>query len=209
MGSSLDNALILKSSKIKPKVIKFLVNLQKDKKLANRFIKNPVQVLDEIGELPKGADVSASNRLLFSLLSNKSFINWANLYSRKVVKEMGENPSLEKIRLEKVYIEMMKGISKYADKELMISIFGDRETVRKKILELTDTPESSGVCVALVVWLAVVVLPVLVLLHEPVERSPTSRFLGRDDLAQLVDALNAKLKETSEDERKKGNLGRL
>jgi len=196
--------LILRAEATKPKIINLFERMKNDKKLTASFVRNPWRVLESIGELPQGHGVSQSNRLLFSLLSNQKFMKWANDFNSKILRDIKNKPPLESLQLEKIYGDFTKAIAEFADESLMYSLFGDYNVLLDQLRERDDNELFAAGCIRVILWVWVFVLPVVVVIVEPT--ASTSQFLGRDDLAQVVDALSARLVEQAKKVRKTGKL---
>lgn len=201
--------LIIQLSEVRPSLTQAFETWRTDPAAQAQFASDPTGYLTQLG--PMG-DISRSNRLLFALLSNGPFLEWAKQYNNELLASWtGERP-WEQMQAERIYDDVLRAMLRYADRELMISLFGDYESINRQIEDVAS-PMLVG-CVFLVLWVAVAVLPVVLLIVEPAELRQVERsqrvntaYLGRGDLAQLSDALTARLQEVANNLRQSGRLG--
>lgn len=197
--------LTIKMNEMQPRIVGALRAWQVNDEARRRFTNNPVEYLMSIGEEEFG-EVGPASRLLFLLLSNEQFMEWSEKYTSELVERVSGDPARVVQETEQVYSDVMDAMAEFADRELMISLFGDARALERQIGE-NPSSQLAG-CVFAILWVAVVVLPLVVVLLQPAPET-NSVFLARDDLAQLADALTADLKETAVREREGGRLGDL
>jgi len=199
---TLRKQLILKTSELRPDLIKFYDQIRTDARARERFLSDPAKYLQEssFAHPTSELNISGANRLLFSLLSNREFLSWAEQYSRDIARSARH--ALDRLPLEQIYLDVANAIATYCDKALVVSIFGDYEAIAQALTGRSKGPVITPAWVYVFVHIAVVVLPIAVLLVQP----PDADLFKRDDLAQLLDGLTHSLMAEADNLRSSNRL---
>lgn len=166
----MSDKLIIKDSNFIKGWEKLLVETEKDSKLKETFLKSPASVLSELlfdkPDKLSTDEIDKSNLILFSVMSNKDFMNWAKEYEKTVIKKVKNPNELSSDELSEIYKEASEALINYADKDLLRAIFRiSPEEIKKMIrddpkLRQVGPVEEKASAVVLII-LVVVVLAIV------------------------------------------------
>jgi hypothetical protein len=116
-------SLVLKQRDLAPKVNRLFEELSKDKNAQRRFIEDPsTMILSRLlPDLHRGASaqrISNANRLLYSVMGNREFLNWARSYQQTL-------KGKKEINKAQVMKDLAVAMSKYADPSFFQGLMED------------------------------------------------------------------------------------
>lgn len=189
--------LILKDNNFIKGWEKLLLETEKNPKLQQAFIKDPTKMLSEFlfdkSDQLSLDQIDKSNLLLFSILNNKNFMDWAKKYEETTLKKLANPNEISTEELSEIYEETSEAMIKYADKELLRTMFQiDPEQIEiivkkhPKVKRVDATPISYVAVVLVVVVVAVAVIVVMadVAKHDVFSRSSLQK-LSKEMVSQL------------------------
>ena len=126
--------MIIDAKRYTTTLLPFFRCLAANKRGRDSFIRNPAAALQKAGLIGAHVDVSQTNRLVFSLITNKGFVKWAAAYQKKLPKSLAKGLRTGEAERVKLYEDCLSAMMKYADRELWVSLVGglpkrDRQAV--------------------------------------------------------------------------------
>lgn len=128
-----DEYLVLHYDKLSEGVQAFFDRLEASAAFRELFLKDPAGTMSEVilGGQPSSAELNQANRLLFALLGNRGFMDWATDYQRGLADRasQGGDDGGERLKLaaatldrSQLYGDLVRAIVEHADLETMYSI---------------------------------------------------------------------------------------
>jgi len=125
---TMSKQLLIPSKDLSKKINQFVEKVSQNEAALNEFVDNPFQVLaqalpNEMGDMTK-AEISDSNKLLFSVLANREFTNWLVDYQKNIENEMSKPENVKKtvgavFNRDKIYEDLSSAIMKYGDEKIL------------------------------------------------------------------------------------------
>lgn len=197
--------LIIKDSNFIKGWEKLLIEIEKNPKLEEVFIKSPASVLSEFlfdkSDKLSIDEIDKSNLLLFSIMSNKEFTNWAKEYEKTVIKKVEDPNELSADELSKIYEETIEALIDYADKDLLRAMFRVSPEEIKVIIrndpKLRQASTIQERTIAVVVITLAVAVVAYVWVVVPSSQLGTTKVLSRSSLQNLNRQLVSQLERQS------------
>ena len=126
-----DEYLVLHYDKLSEGVQAFFERLEASAAFRELFLNDPAGTMSEVilGGQPSGADLNQANRLLFALLGNRGFMEWAADYQRGLANRVPPDGGAEGVKLaaatvdrSQLYGDLVRAIVEHADLETMYSV---------------------------------------------------------------------------------------
>jgi hypothetical protein len=193
--------LIIESKDLSKKINKFLDKVSKSDASLEKFAKNPTfdilsDIVPDINDKMSKSQISDSNKLLFSILSNDKFRKWIITY-QKTVSESIDNP----INKNKTLDEILPREKVLEDLSQAIIEFGDKEIFKSVLRAADNSMPNAGTFVVTddiaIVTIAVVALVVLVTAIDVTPRTLDSKFeliLDAQKIRSIADTMVNKAK---------------
>lgn len=184
------------------------------------FLENPTNAISksmfpDLAPLSQ-ADISAGNKLLYSLLSNPKFAQWAKrfehqLYDSLKFAEASDDPEVLKqvvarIDKKKLYKDIVEGIQEFGDVESLSAILGrPRSPAGTEVGKVASMPHLD-VAVEIEILIYAVAVAAVFIIPVDVFFAPATAGVSRDDLHRISNVLAVELKRRATDERIGGRL---
>lgn len=201
MGAN--SLLILQVPQLNQRLTSLLTQIHTDPSLSDLYINDPVGVIQksifpEETNIPP-AEIHRGNRLLFSLLSNKNFLDWAQNYENQLIKQaeaatklddpdQALNSYLVTVDRNKIHQDLAAAVAKFADPELIASL-----TWKGSGTNPADIAVDTETFVYAVAVLAVFAVGVMVLFAGRLPVMMDGAVLTRVDLANVANQLSEQL----------------
>ena len=209
-----DEYLVLHYDRLSEGVQAFFDRLEASAAFRELFLKDPAGTMSEVilGGQPSGADLNQANRLLFALLGNRGFMEWAENYQRGLADrgQQGGEDGAERLKLvaatmdrSQLYGDLVRAIVEHADLETMYSI-----VVRGDDLPSIAPGPQQEVAVYTETFIAGYVVALFVLVVTQIDVSPAAPMetLSRVDLERVSGLVAERLTAQAEQLRADGAL---
>lgn len=188
------------------------------------FLRDPAGTLSETvlaGEgVPSSADINQANRLLFALLSNDGFMEWARNYSRSFEERVAAGlaadvDDVERLKLQAVthdrdqmFADLVQAISENPDFETLCSVMVRRRPDTNEAIVPQPNMNVAAYEETFVAGYAVALFFVLVVAVAVAGQAPSgpTQTLSRVDLETVANVLTQRLPERAAEVRASGAL---
>jgi hypothetical protein len=189
-----EDLLIFKEDNLRRSMGALFALLRKDDEIRRQFFEDPTRVIIA-AILPKGAEmppeqqISEGNRLLFSLLANDGFRQWASEFQTKLSADI-ESGLLVPGEIDKkvLYEEVAKAFVEYGDKNLIASLAVQPD--KPPVCSVTHV----STCIEISVVVAALLIAVITMIDLTPIAEPRSR-LSPMELRSIADQLVLHAKE--------------
>jgi hypothetical protein len=216
--------LVLDYPDFNRRVGSFFREVEESATLRNEFLADPTGVLQArvftgLPEIGTG-ELNQANRFLFSLLSNKEFMDWAAQWQRDhpeaAAGEAGEQWSFRYDKTQ-LYRELTEAIVRFGDKEMLqaLALAHAESTVpgeprsheEPAFAESLRMPPPPKPVMMTVLWIIAGAAIVILILIPPLVAKPEA--LTREEIRAAADTLMSQLEGRAEEMRGSGELGKV
>jgi hypothetical protein len=130
MGLYLNDYLVANGISLRKRVSELFDQLEQDRELAKVFIQNPIVVLQSkvFPEFPVADEtsVNAANQLLFSVLTNERFMQWAKKYQKSLMAHYNKTGEIPDKR--ELLQTVARGIIEHGDPKILTDLLDLSQT---------------------------------------------------------------------------------
>ena len=210
-----DGFLVLHYDRLSERVQSFFDQLEGSASFREVFLRDPAGTMSEalLDGQASGAEVNQANRLLFALLGNRGFMEWAASYQQRLLEQSaGDGGNAEQFKLaaatvdrSRIYGDLVKAIVDHVDLETMYSMVVSGDTRASIARAPAPSPE---VAVYTETFIAgyVVALFFLVVTQIDVTPAAPTESLTRLDLERVSGFVAERLAAQAQELRETGAL---
>lgn len=209
--------LVFRAPEIRDRMSNLVENLTLDDRVRRFYLRDPIGVIRRSvfsDEPVPAAEISRGNRLLYGLLSNQKFLDWAEEYEQRTMEKAVratqiEDPStalstyLTVVDRSAIHADLVSAASDFADAEFLAAITWRPDRVGPPIdADVAVDVETFVYAVAAVAVFAVAVAAVFVGARVPLNQ----QILSRQDILQASRELSTAMNERAVELRDSGKL---